>query len=100
MNILSEINNMNNLSNPSIIDLIIKNIQDKQVAAEESHIVIPDLEKLKQIIRVEEQLKLKQKELHNINHKINHNIDSSNEDHCGPCGQYRITKIEQENIPM
>ena len=70
MNILSEINNMNNLSNPSIIDLIIKNIQDKQVASEESHIVIPDLEKLKQIIRVEEQLKLKQKELHNINHKI------------------------------
>ena len=32
-------------------------------------------------------------------HKINHKIDLSNEDHCGPCGQYRITKIETENIP-
>jgi hypothetical protein len=25
--------------------------------------------------------------------KINHKIDLSNEDHCGPCGQYIITKI-------
>ena len=33
-------------------------------------------------------------------HKINHKIDLSNEDHCGPCGQYRITKIEQENTPI
>ena len=67
MNVLSEINNLNN---PSIIDLIIENIQNKQVLEEKSHIVIPDLEKIKQIIRVEEQLKLKQKELHMLNHKI------------------------------
>ena len=26
--------------------------------------------------------------------KINHKIDLSNEDHCGPCGQYALTKIE------
>ena len=101
MNILSEINNLNNLNSPSIIDLIIENIQNKQVLGlctskmptltadlsnkdnsyhallksegveeEKSHIVIPDLEKIKQIIRVEEQLKLKQKELHMLNHKI------------------------------
>jgi hypothetical protein len=26
--------------------------------------------------------------------KTNHKIDLSNEDHCGPCGQYALTKIE------
>jgi len=29
------------------------------------------------------------------NHKINNKIDLSNEDHCGPCGQYAITKINE-----
>jgi len=28
------------------------------------------------------------------NKKINNKIDLSNEDHCGPCGQYALTKIE------
>ena len=28
------------------------------------------------------------------NKKINHKIDLSNEDHCGPCGQYALEKIE------
>ena len=33
------------------------------------------------------------------NKKINQKIDLSNEDHCGPCGQYIITKISSnENI--
>jgi len=27
------------------------------------------------------------------NKKINQKVDLSNEDHCGPCGQYSITKI-------
>jgi hypothetical protein len=27
--------------------------------------------------------------------KINYKIDLSNEDHCGPCGQYIITKISK-----
>ena len=26
--------------------------------------------------------------------KTNHKIDLSNEDHCGPCGQYALNKIE------
>ena len=30
--------------------------------------------------------------------KINNKIDLSNEDHCGPCGQYIITKTP--NIPL
>jgi len=25
--------------------------------------------------------------------QINHKIDLSNEDHCGPCGQYALSKI-------
>jgi len=28
------------------------------------------------------------------NKKVNSKIDLSNEDHCGPCGQYALTKIE------
>ena len=28
------------------------------------------------------------------NNKINNKIDLSNEDHCGPCGQYGLNKIE------
>jgi len=31
------------------------------------------------------------------NTKMNHKIDLSNEDHCGPCGQYALTKLEFEN---
>ena len=28
--------------------------------------------------------------------KMNQKIDLSNEDHCGPCGQYALNKIESE----
>jgi len=28
------------------------------------------------------------------NTKMNNRIDLSNEDHCGPCGQYALNKIE------
>ena len=28
------------------------------------------------------------------NKKTNYKIDLSNEDHCGPCGQYALEKIE------
>lgn len=31
------------------------------------------------------------------NKKIDHKIDLSNEDHCGPCGQYALGKIESLN---
>ena len=31
------------------------------------------------------------------NKKINNKIDLSNEDHCGPCGQYAKTKIITQN---
>ena len=31
------------------------------------------------------------------NKKINNKIDLSNEDHCGPCGQYIINKTKENN---
>lgn len=35
--------------------------------------------------------------IENCNKKINDKIDLSNEDHCGPCGQYALEKIECKN---
>lgn len=31
--------------------------------------------------------------------KTNHKIDLSNEDHCGPCGQYMLDKHETNTTP-
>jgi hypothetical protein len=31
------------------------------------------------------------------NKKTNYKIDLSNEDHCGPCGQYALTKLEPKH---
>ena len=31
------------------------------------------------------------------NKKMNYKIDLSNEDHCGPCGQYAMTKLKLKN---
>jgi hypothetical protein len=31
------------------------------------------------------------------NKQINNKIDLSNEDHCGPCGQYALKKIKINN---
>jgi hypothetical protein len=32
------------------------------------------------------------------NKKMNNKIDLSNEDHCGPCGQYALKKMEGSKI--
>ena len=32
--------------------------------------------------------------IENSNKQMNFKVDLSNEDHCGPCGQYALTKIE------
>jgi hypothetical protein len=32
--------------------------------------------------------------IENCNVQMNQKIDLSNEDHCGPCGQYALEKIE------
>jgi hypothetical protein len=36
--------------------------------------------------------------IENCSQKINNKIDLSNEDHCGPCGQYIINKVNKEPI--
>jgi len=35
--------------------------------------------------------------IENCNKKMNNKIDLSNEDHCGPCGQYALEKMESNN---
>jgi hypothetical protein len=35
--------------------------------------------------------------IENCNKQLNQKIDLSNEDHCGPCGQYTLQKIELKN---
>ena len=30
----------------------------------------------------------------NCNKQLNNKIDLANEDHCGPCGQYALTKLK------
>ena len=35
--------------------------------------------------------------IENCNTQLNKKIDLSNEDHCGPCGQYALEKIELKN---
>jgi len=32
--------------------------------------------------------------IEDCNKKTNYKIDLSNEDHCGPCGQYALTKLD------
>jgi hypothetical protein len=38
--------------------------------------------------------------IENCNKQINKKIDLSNEDHCGPCGQYALEKIKLKNKKM
>jgi len=35
--------------------------------------------------------------IENCNIRMNNKIDLSNEDHCGPCGQYALEKIGSKN---
>jgi len=35
--------------------------------------------------------------IENCNKQMNQKVDLSNEDHCGPCGQYALDKIELTN---
>ena len=36
--------------------------------------------------------------IENCNKQVNNKIDLSNEDHCGPCGQYALEKIESKKL--
>jgi hypothetical protein len=35
--------------------------------------------------------------IENCNKQMNNKIDLSNEDHCGPCGQYALEKVKFKN---
>jgi hypothetical protein len=35
--------------------------------------------------------------IENCNMQMNNKIDLSNEDHCGPCGQYVLEKVKLKN---
>ena len=35
--------------------------------------------------------------IEHCNSKMNNKIDMSNEDHCGPCGQYVLEKVKLQN---
>jgi len=35
--------------------------------------------------------------IENCNMQMNNKIDLSNEDHCGPCGQYALEKVKFKN---
>jgi len=36
--------------------------------------------------------------IENCNSQMNHKIDLSNEDHCGPCGQYALERLNNKNM--
>jgi hypothetical protein len=49
---------------------------------------------IKKLIPKQLPLPLGRWRIENCNKQINNKIDLSNEDHCGPCGQYALEKIE------
>jgi len=52
---------------------------------------------IKKLIPKQLPLPLGRWRIENCNKQINNKIDLSNEDHCGPCGQYAIEKIKLKN---
>jgi hypothetical protein len=53
---------------------------------------------IKKIIQKDVPLPVGRWRIENCNIRLNQKIDLSNEDHCGPCGQYALEKIETKNI--
>ena len=54
---------------------------------------------LKKIIPKEVPKPLGRWKLEQCSLQMNNKIDLSNEDHCGPCGQYALEKTESTNKP-
>jgi hypothetical protein len=52
---------------------------------------------IKKLIPKKVSLPLGRWRIENCNKQINNKIDLSNEDHCGPCGQYALEKIEAKS---
>jgi len=53
---------------------------------------------LKKIMRVDLPKPLGRWRIEECNQQLNHKVDLSNEDHCGPCGQYALNKIAYRQI--
>jgi hypothetical protein len=53
---------------------------------------------IKKLIQKELPKPLGRWRMEDCNNKINSKIDLSNEDHCGPCGQYVLDKINFKDI--
>jgi len=51
---------------------------------------------IKRIFNKEELKPLGRWNIDYCNKKINQKVDLSNEDHCGPCGQYSVTKLPND----
>jgi len=49
---------------------------------------------IKKIIKKDIPIPLGRWRIENCNNKIIQKIDLSNEDHCGPCGQYALEKVK------
>jgi hypothetical protein len=54
------------------------------------------LKAIKNLIEKPSQLVLGRWKIEQCKKKLNRKIDLSNEDHCGPCGQYAMHKLEKE----
>jgi hypothetical protein len=52
---------------------------------------------LKKILLKEVPKPLGRWRIESCNSAMNNKVDLSNEDHCGPCGQYALDKIELKN---
>ena len=52
---------------------------------------------LSKIIPKEAPIVLGRWRIEKCNNKISNKIDLSNEDHCGPCGQYALDKVKLNN---
>lgn len=52
---------------------------------------------LSNLVKKDEKKILGRWNLESCDKKMNHKIDMSNEDHCGPCGQYILDKSQQKN---
>lgn len=55
------------------------------------------LNKIKKVIISEEKRLLGRWNIDYCNNKMNRKIDLSNEDHCGPCGEFILGKIKKES---
>lgn len=55
---------------------------------------------IKKFIPIKMQTPLGRWRIEQCNIKMNNKIDLSNEDHCGPCGQYVLEKLNKKSLEL